>query len=71
VVGVQKKCKIMLKSSEGNRSWETYVIAYKTGTHQLTNGWKIFCRDNGIKEGDVCTFNVVKSTLWRVDIDRC
>lgn len=26
--------------------------------HVLTTGWKIFCADNNLKEGDVCTFKL-------------
>ena len=70
-VGFLENCKITLESSERNNSWEVDGVVYKTGKCNLANGWKIFCRENGLKEGDVCTFNVVNRKLWRVDIERC
>jgi hypothetical protein len=36
----------------------------------LGKGWTSFCRDNDLKEGDVCTFKITEPTLWRVDIAR-
>uniref|UniRef100_A0ACD5UWY7 Uncharacterized protein n=2 Tax=Avena sativa TaxID=4498 RepID=A0ACD5UWY7_AVESA len=71
-VGFQKNCEITLKSSERNRSWNVDGVVYRRGTEwKLSNVWKIFCQDHVLKEGDVCTFNVVNSTLWRVGIQCC
>jgi hypothetical protein len=71
-VGFTETCKITLKSSEKKGSWEVHGLVYeKICQWKLSGGWKMFCRDNGLKEGDVCTFKVLKSKLWHVDIDRC
>ncbi|KAK1693181.1 hypothetical protein QYE76_009878 [Lolium multiflorum] len=71
-VGFTETCKITFKSSEKKGSWEVHGLVYeKIWQWRLSGGWKMFCRDNGLKEGDVCTFKVLKSKLWHVDIDRC
>jgi hypothetical protein len=33
------------------------------------SGWRRFCRDNGIKVGDVCTIRVLEQKLWHVFIE--
>uniref|UniRef100_A0ACD5TZ70 Uncharacterized protein n=1 Tax=Avena sativa TaxID=4498 RepID=A0ACD5TZ70_AVESA len=70
-VGFLEKCTIKLKTSERNGSWEVNGCVYKPNQWKLSKGWRTFCRENELKVGDVCTFNVVKSTLWHVDIERC
>ena len=70
-VGFLKNCTITLKSSESKKSWKVDGFVYGSAQWRLSNGWKIFCQDNGLKNGDVCTFNVIKSNLWRVDIEHC
>ncbi|KAM0871163.1 hypothetical protein ACQ4PT_039551 [Festuca glaucescens] len=71
-VGFTETCKITLKSSEKKGSWEVHGLVYeKIWQWRLSGGWKMFCRDNRLKEGDVCTFKVLKSKLWHVDIERC
>ncbi|KAF7068802.1 hypothetical protein CFC21_074527 [Triticum aestivum] len=73
--GFLERCKITLKSVERNKSWEVEGVNYHPGTNRsyncLTRGWKAFCKENELKAGDVCTFKVIKSTLWHVVIDRC
>uniref|UniRef100_A0ACD5W3Q3 Uncharacterized protein n=1 Tax=Avena sativa TaxID=4498 RepID=A0ACD5W3Q3_AVESA len=70
-VGFLEKCTIKLKTSERNGSWEVNGCVYKPNQWKLSKGWRTFCRDNELKEGDVCTFNVIESTMWHVDIERC
>ncbi|VAI39171.1 unnamed protein product [Triticum turgidum subsp. durum] len=73
--GFLERCKITLKSVERNKSWEVEGVNYHPGTNRsyncLTRGWKAFCKENELKAGDICTFKVIKSTLWHVVIDRC
>ncbi|PAN37799.2 hypothetical protein PAHAL_7G103900 [Panicum hallii] len=53
----------------GLRSWQVRFLVYGK-SNMLTRGWRGFCADNRIKEGDICTFNIIKTTLWHVDIMR-
>ncbi|KAK3145064.1 hypothetical protein QOZ80_4AG0322490 [Eleusine coracana subsp. coracana] len=74
-IGFSEPCEITLRTSTGNgatRSWQVRGCAYSWSRHrQLGKGWTSFCRHNRLKEGDVCIFNVIESTLWHVDIARC
>ncbi|GJN13182.1 hypothetical protein PR202_ga31526 [Eleusine coracana subsp. coracana] len=74
-IGFSKPCEITLRTSTGNgatRSWQVHGCAYSwSHHHQLGKGWKSFCRHNRLREGDVCTFNIIESTLWHVEIARC
>ncbi|CAL5034908.1 unnamed protein product [Urochloa decumbens] len=36
----------------------------------LRQGWTRFCEENNLMEGDICTFNIVETTLWHVTITR-
>ncbi|OEL21625.1 putative B3 domain-containing protein [Dichanthelium oligosanthes] len=74
-IGLQKRAsEITLRttSAHGTRTWQVRFLVYKyrSRTGQLTRGWRGFCVDNAIKEGDVCTFNIVETTLWHVEIMR-
>jgi len=40
-------------------------------TISLGQAGRGFCKANKLKKGDVCTFNVIKTLLWHVDISRC
>lgn len=52
-------------------SWQVHGISIKNGrNYLLVEGWRSFCQQNGLKEGDICTFNVVETTLWHVLIKR-
>ncbi|CAO1939096.1 unnamed protein product [Urochloa humidicola] len=64
-IGLREACTITLKTSLSRRSWQVHVHPYKTACF-FRSGWDRFCRDNKIKEGDICTFNVVETTLWHV-----
>jgi len=55
----------------GHRSWQVRFLFYENrNSGELSRGWRRFCTDNRIKEGDICTFNVIETTLWHVDITR-
>ncbi|PVH61442.1 hypothetical protein PAHAL_3G035100 [Panicum hallii] len=34
----------------------------------LQQGWRRFCQENSLKEGDICTFNIIESTMRHVNI---
>ncbi|XP_022683933.1 putative B3 domain-containing protein Os04g0347400 isoform X4 [Setaria italica] len=57
-------------STKTIRKYIVHVLPYKGSSHQLGSGWRRFCQENKIKEGDVCTFNIIDSTLWHVVIAR-
>ncbi|RLM75615.1 hypothetical protein C2845_PM15G04540 [Panicum miliaceum] len=44
--------------------------AYKTYGCMLGDGWKSFCQENRLKTGNLCTFNIIETTLWHVTIKR-
>lgn len=63
---------ITLKTSmDSTESWQVYSNTNKNSSYRLSQGWKKFCQENGLKEGDLCTFYVVETTLWHVVITRC
>ena len=67
-IGLSEACTITLKTSlSSTRSWQVHVLPYKHASN-LGSGWKRFCWDNDIKEGDTYTFNIVETTLWHVVI---
>ncbi|CAN6270604.1 unnamed protein product [Urochloa humidicola] len=72
-IGLQKSCMITLKTSiDSIISWKVRGIPIKNrGSYLLVKGWRRFCQEKSLKEGDICTFNVVETTLWHVVITRC
>ncbi|TVU13700.1 hypothetical protein EJB05_37120, partial [Eragrostis curvula] len=72
--GFSNNCVITLTTSTGKSattSWQVTGCLFNSRTSpQPGHGWTSFCRDNGLKEGDVCTFNIIQATLWHVDIER-
>ncbi|CAL5034910.1 unnamed protein product [Urochloa decumbens] len=72
-IGLPEHCMITLKTStDSTKSWHLHCAFYNnTSSYRLTRGWKKFCEENSLKEGDVCTFNVSETTLWNVVIMRC
>jgi hypothetical protein len=69
-IGLQERCTITLKTPDSsNKSWQAHLYPYQNRC-QLVGGWTDFCLDNGIKVGDVCTVQVIQTTLWNVIIDR-
>ncbi|KAF8688190.1 hypothetical protein HU200_042425 [Digitaria exilis] len=70
-IGFQEACMITFKTSlSSTRSWQVLLLRYKHTSHQVGSGWRRFCCENKITEGDVCTFNVIDPTLWHVTIVR-
>ncbi|CAO1939084.1 unnamed protein product [Urochloa humidicola] len=70
-MGLREPCTITLKTSMNNaESWQVTGVPCKNNSFVIVRGWKIFCRENSIKEGDICTFDVIESTLWHVVITR-
>ncbi|XP_066347380.1 putative B3 domain-containing protein Os04g0347400 [Miscanthus floridulus] len=70
-IGLQECCTITLKTSVNSKSWQVRCQSWqKDSSCVFRLGWKKFCRENNVKVGDVCTFNVIKTTLWHVDITR-
>ncbi|KAL6650447.1 hypothetical protein ACP70R_009372 [Stipagrostis hirtigluma subsp. patula] len=70
-IGLCERCTITLKTSTNStRSWQVCGIRYKIGSYLLVKGWRTFCLENSLKEGDICTFNVVQTTMWHVVITR-
>jgi hypothetical protein len=45
-------------------------LRYKGSSYLLVKGWRQFCQENCLKEGDICIFNVIETTLWNVVITR-
>ncbi|XP_022683647.1 uncharacterized protein LOC111257816 [Setaria italica] len=57
-------------STEGNGSWVVRGLPCKGRSYLLVQGWRLFCQENRLKEGDICTFNVIETTMWDVIITR-
>jgi hypothetical protein len=53
---------------DGNGSWPVHGLRYKESSYLLGRGWRQFCQENRLKEGDICIFNVIETTLWNVVI---
>ncbi|CAN6242156.1 unnamed protein product [Urochloa humidicola] len=70
-IGLLKHGKITLKASmSSSKSWLACLRHYWNGSQVVGSGWTSFCYENGIRVGDVCTFNIVETTLWHVIIER-
>jgi len=71
-IGLRKPCTITLRTSraDGTKSWLVHGLTCKTSSYLLVQGWRQFCQENHLKEGDTCTFNVIETTLWNVLITR-
>ncbi|CAN6201055.1 unnamed protein product [Urochloa humidicola] len=68
-VGLSGACEITLKMSTGNkRSWPVWFNIANTYGYIKGPGWKRFCRENKLKQGDCCTFRVIETTVWHVTI---
>ncbi|XP_044434692.1 putative B3 domain-containing protein Os06g0632500 isoform X2 [Triticum aestivum] len=70
-IGLLEACTIQLKTSmEGSaRSWPVAFNIANTYGLLTGKGWKRFCRDNEVEEGDRCTFKVVEKMVWHVVIN--
>jgi hypothetical protein len=77
-IGFLQPCKITLRTAswtgkgDTSGSWQVRGRVYRkfNDPPSLEKGWTSFCRDNDLKEGDVCTFKIMEPTLWHVDIAR-
>ena len=74
-IGLWRTSEVTLRTTayedHGHRSWQVRFLFYENrNSGELSRGWRRFCTDNRIKEGDICTFNVIETTLWHVDITR-
>uniref|UniRef100_A0A804MIF7 TF-B3 domain-containing protein n=1 Tax=Zea mays TaxID=4577 RepID=A0A804MIF7_MAIZE len=70
-IGFRMACTITLKTATNStRSWQVRGTAYKWHRYIIGVGWKSFCQDNRLKAGDLCTFNIIETTLWHVTITR-
>ncbi|KAF8688195.1 hypothetical protein HU200_042430 [Digitaria exilis] len=68
-IGFRRACTIMLKTAmDSTTTWQVRGLAYKNVCYLLGEGWRCFCKENKLKNGDLCTFNIIDSTLWHVDI---
>ncbi|CAL5053870.1 unnamed protein product [Urochloa decumbens] len=68
-VGLSGACEITLKMSTDNkRSWPVWFNIANTYGYIKGPGWKRFCRENKLKQGDCCTFSVIETTVWHVTI---
>ncbi|XP_039775483.1 putative B3 domain-containing protein Os04g0347400 [Panicum virgatum] len=60
-IGLPEHCTITLKTSmSSTESWQVLALPSKKGSYQLRNGWMRFCKENSLKIGDICTFNVIE-----------
>ncbi|KAL4615571.1 hypothetical protein ACB092_07G136000 [Castanea dentata] len=62
----QSNRKIILRNSE-DKSWEMNYIN-KEKNYKFSRGWKDFVRDNKLKVGDICIFELVAKNEMRVHI---
>ncbi|WVZ79323.1 hypothetical protein U9M48_026916 [Paspalum notatum var. saurae] len=66
-VGLSGACEIILKTLMDNTgSWPVSFSTANTYGYITGPGWRRFCLDNKVKEGDRCTFSVVKTRLWHL-----
>ncbi|CAM0905058.1 unnamed protein product [Alopecurus aequalis] len=71
-IGFVRKCTITLKTSnKSNKCWQVVARRYENYGYLGGESWKSFCTENHIREGDVCTFHIVETTVWHVEITRC
>ncbi|XP_044957017.1 putative B3 domain-containing protein Os06g0632500 [Hordeum vulgare subsp. vulgare] len=70
-IGLLEACTIQLKTSMGGsaRSWPVAFNIANTYGFLTGKGWKRFCQDNEVEEGDRCTFKVVEKMVWHVVIN--
>jgi len=63
---------ITLKTSmSSTESWKVHAVQRKNMSYRLLQGSRLFCSDNSIELGDICTFTVIETTLWHVIATRC
>jgi len=62
----KKKGDIYFQELTSGRVWPArYVIRMRrtTSKFEVTSGWKAFAKDNNLKVGDVCKFELISSTV--------
>ncbi|CAL5032892.1 unnamed protein product [Urochloa decumbens] len=70
-IGLQEHCIITLKTSmSSTESWEAHAYPRGDGSYRLRQGWSRFCMESNLKLRDICTFDIVKITLWLVTVTR-
>ncbi|CAN6242149.1 unnamed protein product [Urochloa humidicola] len=69
-IGLHGPSKITIKSSmSSTHSWQVQALPCKNMSYRLMQGWRRFCLGNNLKLGDICTFEVIETTLWHVTIN--
>ncbi|KAF9603199.1 hypothetical protein IFM89_034532 [Coptis chinensis] len=58
---------LTLEASNG-RTWVVQFIVYNNHRAHLSKGWPKFAKQNKIKEGDVCVFEMIKDAFLKVHI---
>ncbi|XP_062185930.1 putative B3 domain-containing protein Os04g0347400 [Phragmites australis] len=74
-IGFRNTCTITLKTAmDSTKSWQVRGTASNNARYISGEGWKSFCQENRLKPGNLCTFNVIETTLWHHEQkwnDRC
>lgn len=53
--------KLKLRTKDGRRTWSVnYRLKKYKSASVLTSGWRQFAKDNDLKFGDVCLFELIK-----------
>ncbi|CAL5032890.1 unnamed protein product [Urochloa decumbens] len=69
-IGLHGRSTITLKTSVSSTdSWKVQAVPCKNMSYRLMQGWRRFCLENSLKQGDICTFEVIETTLWNVTIN--
>lgn len=53
------------------RSWPVKFCVNDKQPPRFTSGWGDFVKDNAIKLGEVCVFELIESNVMKVSIFRC
>jgi hypothetical protein len=70
-IRLREPCMIMLKTSmDSPGCWQVRGRPGKNSSYMLVQSWRRFYQENSLKEGHMCAFNVIETTLWHV-ITRC
>ena len=60
------KLKVVLRNSAG-KTWEVNCI-YHAKRHSLSGGWSTFVRENSLKQGGTCRFELVEKNVMQVHV---
>ncbi|XP_050204276.1 B3 domain-containing transcription factor VRN1-like [Mercurialis annua] len=62
----------MMTLQVADRMWPVKVLRYSNcHVARFCGGWPLFAAENSLKKGDVCIFELIKSSLLNVSIFRC